>query len=149
MRILTNISKAELDHLANQPTAKAMIEKVKTEGIYIPEGDAQGAAEFVAMRNQQKQEDSLQVSNEGMEALKKMSEENEKKAKKGDSQEDQIKEQIEKLRKELAEIKAKQTGSEKAKKALESKANAIFQQISMLSMQLIQVQKANSESGSV
>ena len=149
MRILTNISKAELDHLANQPTAKAMIEKVKTEGIYIPEGDAQGAAEFVAMRNQQKQEDSLQVSNEGMEALKKMSEENEKKAKKGDSQEDQIKEQIEKLRKELAEIKAKQTGSEKAKKALESKANAISQQISMLSMQLIQVQKANSESGSV
>lgn len=149
MRILTNISKAELDHLANQPTAKAMIEKVKTEGIYIPEGDAQGAAEFVAMRNQQKQEASLQISNEGMEALKKMSEENEKKAKKGDSQEDQIKEQIEKLRKELAEIKAKQTGSEKAKKALESKANAISQQISMLSMQLIQVQKANSESGSV
>lgn len=149
MRILTNISKAELDHLANQPTAKAMIEKVKTEGIYIPEGDAQGAAEFVALRNQQKQEASLQISNEGMEALKKMSEENEKKAKKGDSQEDQIKEQIEKLRKELAEIKAKQTGSEKAKKALESKANAISQQISMLSMQLIQVQKANSESGSV
>ena len=29
MRILTNISKAELDHLANQPTAKAMIEKAK------------------------------------------------------------------------------------------------------------------------
>lgn len=149
MRILTNISKAELDHLANQPTAKAMIEKVKTEGIYIPEGDAQGAAEFVAMRNQQKQEASLQISNEGMEALKKMSEENEKKAKKGDSQEDQIKEQIEKLRKELAEIKAKQTGSEKAKKALESKANAISQQISMLSMQLIQVQKANSDTNTI
>lgn len=149
MRILTNISKAELDHLANQPTAKAMIEKVKTEGIYIPEGDAQGAAEFVALRNQQKQEASLQISNEGMEALKKMSEENEKKAKKGDSQEDQIKEQIEKLRKELAEIKAKQTGSEKAKKALESKANAISQQISMLSMQLIQVQKANSDTNTI
>lgn len=147
MRILTNISKAELDHLANQPTAKAMIEKVKTEGIYIPEGDAQGAAEFVAMRNQQKQEDSLQVSNEGMEALKKMSEE--KKVKKGDSQEDQIKEQIEKLRKELEEIKAKQTGSEKAKKALESKANAISQQISMLSMQLIQVQKANNDTNTI
>ncbi len=44
MRILTNISKAELNYLANQPTAKAMIEKVKTEGIYIAEGDAQGAA---------------------------------------------------------------------------------------------------------
>ncbi len=30
MRFLTNISKAELDHLVNQPAAKAMIEKVKT-----------------------------------------------------------------------------------------------------------------------
>ena len=71
MRILTNVSKAELDYLTNQPTAKAMIEKVKTEGIYIPEGDAQGAAEFVAMRNNQKQEAYLQISDEGMEALKK------------------------------------------------------------------------------
>ena len=132
-----------------EPTAKAMIDKVKSEGIYIPEGDAQGAAEFVAMRNQQKQEASLQISNEGMEALKKMSEENEKKAKESNSQEDQIKEQIEKLRKELTEIKAKQAGSEKAKKALESKANAITQQISMLSMQLIQVQKANSDSNTL
>ena len=37
MRILTNLSKAELDYLTNQPTAKAMIDKVKKEGIYIPE----------------------------------------------------------------------------------------------------------------
>ena len=149
MRILTNVSKSELDHLVNQPTAKAMIDKVKSEGIYIPEGDAQGAAEFVAMRNQQKQETSLQISNEGMEALKKMSVENEKKVKEGNSQEDQIKEQIEKLRKELAEIKAKQASSEKAKKALESKANAITQQISMLSMQLIQIQKENNATDTV
>ena len=56
MRILTNVSKAELDYLTNQPTAKKMIEKVKSEGIYIPEGDAQSAADFVAMRNQQKQD---------------------------------------------------------------------------------------------
>ena len=135
MRILTNVSKSELDHLVNQPTAKAMIDKVKSEGIYIPEGDAQGAAEFVAMRNQQKQEASLQISSEGMED--------------GNSQEDQIKEQLEKLRKELAEIKAKQAGSEKAKKALESKANAITQQISMLSMQLIQIQKENNATDTV
>ena len=40
MRILTNVSKAELDYLTNQPTAKALIEKVETEGVYIPEGDA-------------------------------------------------------------------------------------------------------------
>ena len=149
MRILTNVSKAELDYLANQPTAKAMIEKVKNEGIYIPEGDAQGAAEFVAMRKQQKQEDSLQISNEGLAALKKQSEENEKKAKEGTSEEHRIKEEIEKLKKELAEIQAKQKKSEQAKKALEGKANAITQQISALSMQLIQVQKMNSESGSV
>ena len=69
MRILTNVSKAELDHLVNQPTAKAMIDKVKSEGIYIPEGDAQGAAEFVAMRKQQKQDASLQISDEGLAAL--------------------------------------------------------------------------------
>ena len=149
MRILTNVPKAELDYLANQPTAKAMIEKVKSEGIYIPEGDAQGAAEFVAMRKQQKQEDSLQISNEGLAALKKQSEENEKKAKEGNTEEDRIKEEIEKLKKELAEIQAKQKKSEQAKKTLEGKANAITQQISTLSMQLIQVQKMNSESGSV
>ena len=149
MRILTNVPKAELDYLANQPTAKAMIEKVKTEGIYIPEGDAQGAAEFVAMRNQQKQEASLQISDEGMAALKKLTEESEKKAKEETSQEDNIKEQISKLKKELAEIKAKHPTSDKAKKAMESKVNAITQQISVLSMQLIQIQKANNESNTI
>ena len=143
MRILTNVPKAELDYLANQPTAKEMIEKVKSEGIYIPEGDAQGAAEFVAMRKQQKQEASLEISDEGLEALKKQLE-----AKDTDksSDEDKIKEQIIKLRKELAEIKGKPATSEKAKGAKEQKVNAIERQISMLSMQLIQLMKANSES---
>ena len=140
MRILTNVSKAELDYLTNQPTAKAMIEKVKTEGIYIPEGDAQGAAEFVAMRNSQRQEAYLQISDEGMVALKK-----EKEAKENTSQEDQIKEKIAELEKELAEIRAQSASSEKAKENQEKKVNAIEQQISMLSMQLIQLQKANIE----
>ncbi len=144
MRILTNVSKAELDYLTNQPTAKAMIEKVKTEGIYIPEGDVQGAAEFVAMRNSQKQEDYLHISKEGMDALKKDNEEKEK-----TSQEEQIKEKIAELKKELAEIKAQRASSEKAKAIQEKKANAIIQQISMLSMQLIQLQKSNDESSSV
>ena len=144
MRILTNISKAELDYLTNQPTAKAMIEKVKTEGIYIPEGDVQGATEFVAMRNSQKQEDYLQISKEGMDALKKENE-----AKEKTSQEEQIKEKIAELKKELAEIKAQRASSEKAKAVQEKKANAIIQQISMLSMQLIQLQKSNRESSSV
>ena len=71
MRILTNLTKAELDNLTSQPTAKAMIEKVKTEGKYIPEGDKEGAAAFVASRKQQKQEDALHISNEGMAALQK------------------------------------------------------------------------------
>ena len=86
MRILTNLSKAELDYLTNQPTAKAMIDKVKKEGIYIPEGDVEGAKDFVEMRNSQKQEDNLNISPEGMTALKKDNEVKEK-----TSQEEQIK----------------------------------------------------------
>ena len=144
MRILTNVSKAELDYLTSQPTAKAMIEKVKNEGIYIPEGDIQGAAEFVEMRNNQKQEAYLQISDEGMAALKK-----EKEAKESTSQEDKIKEIIAELKKELAEIKAQGASSEKAKAIQEKKVNTIEQQISMLSMQLIQLQKTNSESSTV
>lgn len=36
MQILKNISKAELDYLTSQPTAKALIEKNKTDAINIP-----------------------------------------------------------------------------------------------------------------
>ena len=144
MRILTNVSKAELDYLTNQPTAKALIEKVETEGVYIPEGDVNSASEFVAMRNSQKQEAYLQISDEGMAAFKK-----EKEAKENTSQEDKIKEKIAELKKELAEIKAQSASSEKAKANQEKKVNAIEQQISMLSMQLIQLQKLNSESNSI
>lgn len=143
MRILTNVSKAELDYLTNQPTAKAMIEKVKTEGIYIPEGDAQGASDFVAMRNSQKNKDLLQISDEGRAALEK---ENETK---NNSRESQIKEEIAELRKELAEIKAQQTTTEKSKESKDERINAITQRISMLTMQLAQVQKENSESGTI
>ena len=74
MRILTNLTKAELDNLTSQPTAKAMIDKVKSEGKYIAEGDKEGAAAFVAARKQQKQEDALHISNEGMAALQKSKE---------------------------------------------------------------------------
>ena len=126
-----------------------MIDKVKNEGIYIPEGDAQGAAEFVTMRNQQKQEASLQISDEGLAVLKKQTEENEKKAKEGNNEEDRIKEEIEKLKKELAEIKSKKASTEKAQEMLDNKAKAISQQISALGMQLIQIQKMNNEAGSV
>ena len=142
MRILTNVSQAELSSLANKPTAKEMIKKVKSEGIQIAEGDKQGAAEFLAMRNRQKQEDSLHISDEGRAALKKENE-----AKDQSSQEEQLKNRIEALKKQLTEIKS-QGGSGKLKESRDNKANAIKQQISMLNMQLIQVQKANSKLGS-
>lgn len=144
MRILTNISKSELNHLTNQPTAKAMVEKVKNEGIYIPEGDVEGAKAFVEMRNSQKQKDSLQISNEGMAVLEKNN-----KPREDSSQEEQIKEKISELKKELAEIKSKSANSEKEKAIKDAKANALTQQITMLNMRLVQSQKNNSESDSI
>ncbi len=70
MRILTNLSKAELNQLTSQPTAKAMIEKVRSEGIYIPQGDAKAAAQFVAQRQNEKRADSFEISDKGLTALK-------------------------------------------------------------------------------
>ena len=149
MRILTNISKTELNQLTNQPTAKALIDKVKNEGIYIAEGDAQGAAEFIAKRNQEKSGVSLDISPEGLDALNKKKEIQVSETNEDDSKEEQIKKEIAKLEKELAEIRAKQKKSKDSDKALERKANAIVQQISALNMQLIQIEKNKSESGTV
>ena len=70
MRILTNLSKAELNQLTTQPTAKALIEKVNSEGIYIPEGDAKAAAQFVAQRQSEKRSDNFEISDRGLAALK-------------------------------------------------------------------------------
>lgn len=70
MRILTNLSKAELNQLTGQPTAKAMIENVRSEGIYIPQGDAKAAAQFVAQRQNEKRADSFEISDKGLTALK-------------------------------------------------------------------------------
>lgn len=69
MRILTNLSKAELNQLTTQPTAKAMIQKVKSEGIYIPQGDAKAAAQFVSQRQSEKRSDSFEISDKGLAAL--------------------------------------------------------------------------------
>ena len=71
MQILKNISKAELNYLTSQPTAKALIEKNKESAITIAKGDAKGAAEFVADRQKERQEDALQISDAGLAALKK------------------------------------------------------------------------------
>ena len=141
MRILTNLSKAELDHLTNQPTAKAMIEKVKTEGIYIPEGDAQAAAEFTAMRDSRKREDTLDLSDGGKAALEKNTE-----AKETYSRQEQIKKKIAELEKELAEINGQNTDPQTEQSG---KANAVMQQIALLNMQLVQLQKNDSDSGTV
>ena len=70
MQILTNISKAELDYLTSQPTAKALIEKNKVYAINIAKGDTKGASEFVASRQSVKQEDVVQISDAGLAALK-------------------------------------------------------------------------------
>lgn len=71
MQILTNISKAELNYLTSQPTAKALIEKNKACAINIPKGDVKRASEFVASRNKEKRADSIQISDAGLEMLKK------------------------------------------------------------------------------
>lgn len=71
MQILKNISKAELDYLTSQPTAKAMIEKNRAYAINIASGDVNGATEFVASRQKEKQEDALEISDAGLAALKK------------------------------------------------------------------------------
>ena len=71
MQILTNLSKAELNQLTSQPTAKALIEKNKACAVNISKGDAKSAAEFVANRNKEKRTDSIQISDAGLEALKK------------------------------------------------------------------------------
>ena len=123
MRILTNVSKAELDYLTTQPTAKKMIEKVKSEGIYIPEGDAQAAADFVAMRNQQKQEASLKISDEGMAALKK---DKEAKAEKTTTDTDSVDKEIERLKEKKAELEQKlRTADEAKRQQIEAELNQV------------------------
>lgn len=101
MRILTNVTKAELDNLTSQPTAKAMIDKVKSEGKHIAEGDKEGAAAFVVARKQQKQEDALYISNEGMAALQKSKE---AKSETTTTNTDMVDRELEKLKEKKAKL---------------------------------------------
>lgn len=71
MQILKNISKAELNHLTSQPTAKAMIEKNKACAINIPKGDVKKAEEFAQMRDSEKKKDTFEISDAGLAVLKK------------------------------------------------------------------------------
>ena len=123
MRILTDVSKAELDYLTSQPTAKAMIEKVKTEGKYIAEGDAQGAAAFVASRKQQRQESALSISEEGMAALKK---DKEAKAEKTTTDTDSVDKEIERLKEKKAELEQTlRTADEAKRQQIEAELNQV------------------------
>ena len=123
MRILTDVSKSELDYLTSQPTAKAMIEKVKTEGKYIAEGDAQGAAAFVASRKQQRQENALSISEEGMAALKR---DKEAQAEKTTTDTDAVDKEIERLKEKKAELEQKlRTADEDKRQQIEAELNQV------------------------
>ena len=123
MRILTDVSKAELDYLTSQPTAKAMIDKVKTEGKYITEGDAQGAAAFVANRRQQRQENALSISEQGIAALKK---DKEAKSEKTTIDTDAVDKEIERLKEKKAMLEQKLlTADESERQQIEVELNQI------------------------
>ena len=68
MRILTNVTKQELDRYAGQPTAKAMRERVMQDAVQIPEGDKTAAAVFEASRKAEKvvnNTDTVEISRVG------------------------------------------------------------------------------------
>lgn len=71
MQILKNISKAELNHLTSQPTAKAMIEKNRECAINIQKGDVKKASEFAQMRDAEKKKDTFEISDAGLAVIKK------------------------------------------------------------------------------
>ena len=129
MRILTDISKAELDYLTSQPTAKAMIEKVKTEGKYIPEGDAQAASAFVASRKQQYQENALSISEEGMAALKR---DKEARSEKTTTNTDAVDKEIERLKEKKAELEEKlRTADESERQRIEAELDQVNAELLM------------------
>lgn len=68
MRILTNVTKQELDRYAGQPTAKAMRDRVMQDAVQIPEGDKTAAAVFEAFRKAEKavnNTDTVEISRAG------------------------------------------------------------------------------------
>ena len=68
MRILKNLTRAERDYYASQPTAKAMHERIMKDSVYIPEGDRTAAAIYVARRDAERAEnrtDKVEISSTG------------------------------------------------------------------------------------
>ena len=56
MRILGNVTKAELDGYVRQPTAKVLHDRVMKDSVYVPEGDEAAAAVYVAGRGSKRVE---------------------------------------------------------------------------------------------
>jgi len=70
MRILTNVTKQELEYYVRQPTSKAIHERTMKDSIFIPKDDKSAAATYVANHNTVKTnntEDTVEISSLGKE----------------------------------------------------------------------------------
>ena len=70
MRILTNVTKQELEYYVRQPTSKAIHERTMKDSIFIPKDDKSAAATYVANHNIVKTnntEDTVEISSLGQE----------------------------------------------------------------------------------
>ena len=68
MRILQNMTRVELDFYSKQPTAKALHERIMKDAVYIPQGDRDAAAAYVARRSSERaenQRDKVEISPAG------------------------------------------------------------------------------------
>ncbi|MBR3721412.1 MAG: hypothetical protein IKN12_01475 [Selenomonadaceae bacterium] len=72
MYILQNMTKDELNAYSAMPTAKALNERIKKDGVYIEKGNAKAAAEFTRTQGTLSKDakDSVSISKEGMELQK-------------------------------------------------------------------------------
>ena len=70
MRILTNVTKQELEYYVRRPTSKAIHERTMKDSIFIPKDDKSAAAAYVANHNTVKTnntEDKVEISSLGKE----------------------------------------------------------------------------------
>ena len=82
MRILQNLTRSELDVYTKQPTAKMLRDKTVQDGVFIPSGDKEAAAVYVAGRQKvsgmagEGLQDAVEISSDGY-ALKEQERETE------------------------------------------------------------------------
>ncbi|MBO5652272.1 MAG: hypothetical protein J5908_12435 [Selenomonas sp.] len=71
MRILQNLTRSELDAYTKQPTAKKLRDKTVQDGVFIPSGDKDAAAVYVAGRQKVAEtagegwQDAVEISSDG------------------------------------------------------------------------------------